>query len=297
MSISGLARLWAIIGGVLALYAIGIWIVLQGGKSFAELPGLEARSPVTSAYEAVLIVGVLLGILSIIGLLHLRKVVGPKATLLPVVAIDDTGPHVASSWSMRIYQGFFLAIFILLPSAALYQLNTVVLQRGILWHEGAPTQDAVVVKNVFALTHGTSSDDIKEHSAWRDRAPSEGFTWLANTRCDLVKWTRPEVGTSEAKPSNLLSGTDVCKGANDVSEICESSKRHCRGMQWLPELSPALLAGSTLFGLVSAAVLFIGLAYRKSLTIAAGWPARTQPNELDAGASPQAEATDRADSA
>jgi hypothetical protein len=56
-----------------------------GGKSFAELPGLEGRAPVTSAYEAVLIIGLLLGVLSAVGIRYMRKSQGNGQGLLPVV--------------------------------------------------------------------------------------------------------------------------------------------------------------------------------------------------------------------
>ena len=45
MSRLGLARVWSVLGALLAPYSIGTWVILQGGKSFAELPGLEGELP------------------------------------------------------------------------------------------------------------------------------------------------------------------------------------------------------------------------------------------------------------
>src|ERR1700736_28529 len=103
MSRSGLARIWSVLGTLLALYAIGTWLILLGGKSFAELPGLEGRAPVTSAYEAVLLIGTLLGILSAVGIQYVRTARGTREALLPVVAIADVGPHEMHSLVMRVY--------------------------------------------------------------------------------------------------------------------------------------------------------------------------------------------------
>jgi hypothetical protein len=280
MSRSGLARVWSILGALLALYAIGTWIILQGGKSFAEIPGLEGRAPITSAYQAVLIVGTLLGILSAVGILYMRKSEGAGEGLLPVVAIADVGPHDMRSWSMRLYQGFFFFVFLLVPAVALYQLNDAVLERGVLWHNGDAALGAIAVKNAFAWTRGTSDQDTKEYACQNEVTRGDGFMWLANMRCDIVKANRlkPFAKTGRSIAENAESASpactrdlalarskiESCENATDVSEECETSERHCRGMQWLPLTSPLLLAGTTIFGWTMFLWLIAEAAYRRT---------------------------------
>jgi hypothetical protein len=247
VSRSGLGRVWSILGALLALYAVGTWIILRGGKSFAEIPGLEARSPVISAYQAVLVVGTLLGILSAVGIQYMRRPAGPGETLLPVVAIADVGPHDARSWSMRLYQGLFFLIFLLLPAVALFELNDAVLDRGVLWHESDAALGGIALKNAFALTRGSSDQDTREFACRNEVTRRGGFVWLANMRCDIAKDDRPKPFDKKGKtiaenaesavPSCTRdlaiarSKIEACENTRDISEECETSERRCRGMQ------------------------------------------------------------------
>ncbi|MGC2074993.1 MAG: hypothetical protein WA728_02965 [Xanthobacteraceae bacterium] len=263
---------------MLALYAIGTWIILQGGKSFAEIPGLEGKAPVTSAYQAVLIVGTLLGILSAVGIRYMRTSVESGEGLLPVVAIADVGPHDMRSWTMCLYQAFFFLVFLLVPAIALYQLNDAVLERGVLWHDGDAASGGVALKNDFALTRGTTNQDMREYACRNQVTRSDGFVWLANTRCDLVKANglQPFDKTGKSIAEDAASAApsctrdlamarkETCDNARDISEECESSERHCRGIQWLPVLSPLLLAGTTIFGWAMFAWLIAEACYRKA---------------------------------
>jgi hypothetical protein len=274
----GLARVWAILGALLAIYATGTWIILQGGKYFTEMPGLEGRAPVTSAYQAVLIIGVLLGVLSAVGLQYMRTTKSVRETLLPVVAIDNIGPHEIRSWSMRLYQSFFFIIFLIVPAVSLYQLNMAVLQRGVLWHQDDPALGGIALKNAFDITRGTSDQDKKEHACVNEVTRSDGFVWLSNTRCDVVKANRlkpfEKSGKSIVENAESSAPTctrelaitrskiDACENTRDMSEECERSERHCRGMQWLPVISPLLLAASTLFGWAMFVWLTVEACYR-----------------------------------
>lgn len=283
MSRVGLARLWAVLGSLLALYATGTWITLQGGKSFADIPGLEVKSPVTSAYLAVLVVGALLGVLSAVGLFFIRTERADGDALLPIVAVADLGPHRMSSSSMALYQAFFLSVFLLLPAASLFELNSVVLQRGVLWHDGDPALGSIVVKNAFNLIAETSDIDRRESACAPRVVRDEGFTWLANMRCDLVKDSRLrpfyKEGRSITDDANAAaaqtctrdlalaqSQSQSCEGVRDISEECETSERHCRGIQWLPVISPLLLIIATLFGWTMLAWLLVEVSLRKIAT-------------------------------
>jgi hypothetical protein len=263
MSKAGLARVWSILGALLALYATGTWIVLQGGKAFAEIPGLERGAPVASAYQAIVMIGVLLGILCATGIRHMRASDATKETLLPVVAIGDVGPHNISAWSMRLYQCTFFVAFVLVPAAALYKLNDAVLERGVLWRDGDAALGGVALKNAFAWTRGDLPSDVSEHAcvgamAW------QGRYWLADMRCDLARnaGLAPFVETGKTIAENAKSSAPgcardlavarstpgVCSSTRDISEACEDSSRRCRGVEWLPTLSPLLMVTSTIFG-------------------------------------------------
>jgi hypothetical protein len=200
--------------------------------------------------------------------------------MLPVVAIGDVGPHDIHSWSMRIYQGFFFFVFLLVPAAALYQLNSVVLERGVLWHDSDPALGGIALKNAYALTRGTSDQDMKEYGCRNEVKRSNGFVWFANMRCDLVKANRlkpfDKGGKSVAENAEASapsctrelavarSKIEACENARDISEQCESSERHCRGMQWLPIMSPLLLIVCTVFGWAMFVWLVVEMCYRKA---------------------------------
>jgi hypothetical protein len=287
MSRSGLGRIWGILGALLALCAIGTMIVLQGGKSFAEIPGLDAKSPVTSAYLGIPIIGTLLGILGIIGLLYMRTERKQEEGLFPIVAVADLGPHRMATISMLLYQGFFVLVFLLIPAFSLYQLGSVVLQRGVLWHEGDPALGSIVLKNAFAWSQGESNLDAKEHACSSEvirDARDHGYTWLGNQRCDFVKAARlkPFLKDGDTLAQNVEAAAKTCirelaqrqtpdpnakaqpcGGVRDISEACETSERTCRGVQWLPILSPILLVVPTIFGWAMFAWLLIEAICKK----------------------------------
>jgi hypothetical protein len=288
----GLARIWSIVGTLLALFAAGTWINLQGGKSFAEIPGLDGRAPVTSAYEAVLIVGCLLGILSGVGIFYFRMPTAADGALFPVVAIADVGPHDMRAWTMRLYQAFFFSIFLLLPAVSLYVLNDAVLERGVLWHQGDAAFGGIALKNAFSLTRGSSKQDADEFACRSEVTRKEGFTWLANMRCDLAKSSRLKPFEKSGKSiaddtaSVALSCTrtladgraEGCENARDISEQCEASERRCRGMQWLPGLSPALMLIATVFGWTMFAWLVVEAICRKIRLVSRQRAANLQNN-------------------
>jgi hypothetical protein len=246
-----------------------------------EVPGLEGRAPVTSAYEAVLIIGLLLGVLSAVGIRYMRKSQGNDQGLLPVVAIADTGPHDMNSWSMRAYQGFFVLIFLFLPAISLYKLNHDVIADGVLWHDGDPALGSIALKNAFAWTRGTKEQDAKEYDCRKEVTRAKDYTWLANKRCDVVKANglKPfdkavrstaqnidEATNAAACVRELATAsvdTDKCERATDISEECEISERRCRGIQWLPFLSPLAQAALTFIGWGMFVWLVAELSYRK----------------------------------
>jgi hypothetical protein len=229
MSRAGLARIWGILGALLALYAIGTRIILQGGKSFAEIPGLEAKAPVTSAYLAVPIIGTLLGILAAVGLLYMRTKHEEGDGLFPIVAVADVGPHRMATWSMAVYEAFFVIVFLLIPASALVELNSVMLQRGILWHDGDPTLGGIALKNAFNLIRGESEVDAREHACASRVTRDEGYTWLGNMRCDPAKANRLKLLTRTAAALSTMqvprAGNILCPGLSFGSEPTTAMRR------------------------------------------------------------------------
>jgi hypothetical protein len=198
----------------------------------------------------------------------MRKSQSSGQGLLPVVAIADLGPHDVTSWSMRAYQAFFVLIFLILPAISLYKLNHDVIVDGVLWHDGDPALGSIAFKNAFAWTRGTEDRDAKEYDCRQEVMRGKDYTWIANKRCDIVKANsrkpldKAEIGANQ-KIEEVKSGpicirelakgrfdTDKCEQAIDVSEECEKSERHCRGIQWLPSLSPLAQVALTFFGWV-----------------------------------------------
>jgi hypothetical protein len=122
----------------------------------------------------------------------------------------------------------------------------------------------IALKNAFFWTRGTSDQDEREYACRNEVTREGGFVWLTNMRCDAVKANRlkPFASAGKTVAEDLASRPpactrdlaiarskiDTCESAKDISEFCEASERHCRGMQWLPVLSPLLLGGTTLFG-------------------------------------------------
>ena len=286
MSLRGLARVWSVLGVLLSLYAVGTWINLQGGKYLADLPGLDARSPVPSAFFAVLIIGFLLGILSWVGILYLRHSEHPGDASLPVVAIADVGPHDMRSPPMLFYQGIFFAVYLLIPAIALCQLDRVLWKRGVVWHEGAPALSAIPLKNAFYWGQAPGSPERLQYDCHEElrlhkkSGDGRAFEWLSNAYCDIVKAKglaygahngRQSIG-DDAESGGVKCSSDLarhlvkdvsCNNATDISELCEVAERYCRGIQWLPNLSPLSLAVMTLFGGLSFVWLLVILIGRR----------------------------------
>jgi hypothetical protein len=278
MTRAALARIWSVLGTLLAVYASGTWIIIQGGKSLAELPGLDGRAPVASAYEGALIIGVLLGLLSTVGIQFARTANSNQDSLLPLVAISELGTHRLSSWAIRLYQIVLFIIFIIIPAAALYKLNDTVFQQGILWTEGDPALGSIAAKNGYRVTEGSSAMDRQEFSC-RQEILRGKLVWLSNMRCDLVKAkhlkpfdkdgrTPLDETKASSGPACVLnlaadnSNNHKCSNVLDISEICESSERRCRGVEWFPIGSPLGLFSAATFGWVMTVWLITELWIR-----------------------------------
>lgn len=116
MTARQLQWLWTVVGAALLYSALNSWIVSQGGK---EIFGLKMISdkPVPAALIAIPICSVLLTITSLIGIVYARRAgAGPWTKRVPIVGLDKLKPR---SLEAQLYQGTFLALFSLVPLAAL----------------------------------------------------------------------------------------------------------------------------------------------------------------------------------
>lgn len=116
MTTAHYSKLWTIVGLALVFYSLNAWIASQGGQPFLSAKLLEDR-PVLSALLAIPICGALLALLCEIGIRYAR---GSGASgwhaRLPVVGLDGLK---TGSREGRAYQGFFLTLFVIIPSGAL----------------------------------------------------------------------------------------------------------------------------------------------------------------------------------
>jgi hypothetical protein len=270
MSIAGLARLWSTLGAFLALYAVGTLFIAQGGKSFAELPGLDGRAPVTSAYEGVIMIGFVLAIQCIVGILHIRGRRDQDA-LLPVAFISDLGPHEMLSLSMQVYQAVCFAIFVIVPAVVLCFLAHVVLNRGFLWYDADPALGSIKLRNAYPIVALHGDGDAAETACAPKLLNRTGMVWLTNLRCDPAKFKQlmpfktngvglaaDAASSAEACISALAvahAKETKCDGPVDISEFCEASLRNCRGIQWVPGWSMSAFVVSILSGTVMLVIL------------------------------------------
>lgn len=122
--------------------------------------------------------------------------------------------------------------------------------------------------------------------------PQVGRAWLVNEKCDVAH-ERHITGPQLAKPGNdeyladeiksraalnelsedrrnrlaklgdLLSLAEAksasCAGDRQLSDLCKEAPRHCRGVEWKPNLSPILVVGGSLSGWFGVAILIIAL--------------------------------------
>lgn len=204
MGRASLARLFSVVGGFLALYSLSIWIVTQGGAAITELPGLDSRAPVVSAYFAIIVIGIALCIVALSGAAYARLPRGPEHTALPLVGLGDKPDVSPASRSVKIYVACVLVVCVLVPAATLYHLNKTVAGRGRLWNEALPAGASVPVACVlpywFGACGAAARDDVLEAKELigGKLGPERGRLWLLNHACDAV-WDRGMAGPQVAE--------------------------------------------------------------------------------------------------
>lgn len=117
MTAAHYSRLWLAVGLVLVFYSLNSWIAGQGGKPIFNIELVDDR-PVASALIALPICAVLLTLLCRIGVRFAKA--SPRARVwhqrMPLVGLEGVR---TGSPEGRLYQGFFLLVFVGLPTAAL----------------------------------------------------------------------------------------------------------------------------------------------------------------------------------
>lgn len=108
--------LWATVGPVLLYWSLNTWIVMQDGLPVLDV-GLLRDDRVGAHVVALDVCPVLLLLTASIALAHALASHSPRISArLPVVGFDDLD-HAKTS--ARLYQGFFVLAFLVLPTAAL----------------------------------------------------------------------------------------------------------------------------------------------------------------------------------
>lgn len=128
MSKQALTRVWTVVSTVLVFYYVNTWLSSQGAEPILKLSLLDKRR-VPGALLALVICPTLL----IVGVWLAERYRGRFAgrywhNRMPVVALDelDTG-----STEGKLYQGFFLLVFKILPVLSLVHFANVVLSAPV----------------------------------------------------------------------------------------------------------------------------------------------------------------------
>jgi hypothetical protein len=251
MGRSSLGRLFSVIGGFLALYSLSIWIVTQGGAAVSALPGLDSRAPVVSAYFAIVIIGVALGIVALAGAAHARLPRGPDDMTLPLVGLGDKPDVKAGSCSAKAYVAGVLVVCVLIPAATLVHLNDKVAGHGWIWNETLPAGTAIPVGCVLpywpfgscgagfltAREYVLGAKELKEG----DVGNQQGRLWIANHRCDPI-WDRGMAGPQVIERKRLqqsLVTYDEAEARSTLGKRGEEPSRLLRSLAGLSDLAAA----------------------------------------------------------
>lgn len=135
MTQAHLTRLWLAVGLVLVFYSLNTWIVSRGGKPLFGVDLLsEAR--IASELLAIPICAVLLALLCQVGIVYAgRSGAWSWHARMPVIGLDGLKTGAREG---RLYQAFFLFLFIALPTVALAYFTARVLGGRVFDRCGGP---------------------------------------------------------------------------------------------------------------------------------------------------------------
>lgn len=203
---------------------------------------------VPNAYFSIIICGVLLTVLAIIGRAYARKSVSlPRFARWPVVGLEDLD---FSSWSARIYQSFFLLVFVVVPLAAVIHFWDELTKYGAIFRKdivvvGADRGDVPVLE---LQKGGLASPPLKLDSIWSIWGPMPEGRHLC-----LASWQ----GGNEGLRQLLSAKAEIARNTSVPTVVAHDpckdsdSPRWQGGVTWVPVVSPLLLVFSTVFGLVA----------------------------------------------
>lgn len=177
MTPAHLTRLWLVVGLVVVFYSLNSWIAGQGGNPIFDINLVDDR-PATSTLIAMPICALLLTLLCRIGIRFAKASPDARFWLerMPVVGLEGLN---TSSPEGRRYQGFFLFLFIGLPSAALVYFTDRVLEAKVFDRQ---TPDAKL-----APLDGVPLSTMLSRPYWDDRFRLGGSVDEAVTRFPVIE--------------------------------------------------------------------------------------------------------------
>jgi hypothetical protein len=232
-----LEKIWRVLGAATALLSIVAISQSQGGPVITGAFLIEER-PSIASYFFIFILSSFLFVVCTVGVLYAGSVPSPTwSGRLPMVGEDPDHPSARTARSTKIYQGFFIAAFVLLPAYAIGHLNRVVLNQAVVWNEDAGPDNAVAVKYTFL--GGTPDIQAKAAATFRPKSDGTGpHLWLADRVHD---------------PQRSASETYKTQNPRDLSTACAKDRRACRGVDWphpWPLVGMALFTGASWIAVV-----------------------------------------------
>lgn len=282
MTRAAYAKLYLILATFCLVFSLSVHVLTQGGGSLANLPGLDGKQPVISAYFAVMLTGLTLFAAGVIAILYARSPGDGMAPALPLIGLGDTAANVdARKTSAKVYAGIVLFLFAILPAASLIHLNGVVAQRGRIWNEHLPAVITVPAGCLLPTWWPFGDCKADNHRLAASMVNFDGRLWLAETACDVV-WERemsapqmasrrtgggPSISQSEAGARSRISDRDTadlrsageaavpsCDQPRDRSAACADSAGRCRGVVWITHSSQLALLATSVLGWLGAAL-------------------------------------------
>jgi hypothetical protein len=262
-----LQKLWSAVGAILLFYSLNALSQDRGGALLFKLVLLDERKA-PNAYFSIIVIGVLLTLLAAIGRLYVKQSLGqPAFGRWPVVWLSELD---TAKTTGKLYQAFFLAIFIAIPlfclahfwkemtsDGALYwkdtftvevsreqalagALSAMSLQRGV----GAKTPDErILLNSMYSIAIAAKPG---EHWCIADNQGGNHAFLGGAIRFRLIE----EAKTFDVDPVRI--GHGPCKDT--------AKKTWLGGVTWVPVVSPALLFGLSATS-VAALIAFLGALF------------------------------------
>jgi hypothetical protein len=254
MNARALSKLWTVLGSVLLFYTLNAWLQSQGGGLLFKVAILDERE-VPNAYFSIIICGTLLTVLCLIGSEFARISAGlSRFGRWPVVELEelDFGDR-----SARVYQVFFLLIFVAVPLGAIVHFWDEMISHGAVFRKDivvlAPASGEGGAARLVLEVGGDADAPVK----FKPIASIGGPVPPGKTLC-LASWQGGNEGLSTLLYARALADEGRVPSARVAHDPCRDSEqpKWYGGVTWLPVLSPVLLLTTTLGGLGMSLRLF-----------------------------------------